>query len=71
MIKDRIPALAALTIEEKRELLHELWEEVESATADQPDSAVVALITERWKQFEAESTIAMTLEEFRKRLPPG
>jgi putative addiction module component (TIGR02574 family) len=68
-MKERFPEIAALSLDEKRELMDELWEEVYGSETGQPDPATVALLKERWEQYEADPSTAITLEEFRKRLP--
>ena len=67
MIVERFPEIAALPNEEKRILVSELCEDLASSK-DGADPAIVRILEERWSQYEANPSSAITLEEFRKRI---
>lgn len=68
MIADRFPDLPKLTLEEKRLLLNELCEDIASADQNSPDPRIVEILEERWRSHQDDSSGALTLEEFRRRI---
>ena len=68
MITERIPQIKSLSIQEKKLLMNELWEEIRQSGEEEPDPAVIALLQSRWDHYLANPDSAITLEEFRKRL---
>lgn len=71
MIAERIPEIKTLSIQEKRLLMNELWEEVRESGLEQPDPAIAKLLQERLEHFYNNPESAITIEEFRKRLGKG
>lgn len=71
MIAERFPGIATLPVEEKRLLLDELCRDLGELDAEQPDPNIIEILEQRWKEYEAHPSTAMTLEEFRKRLGKG
>ena len=67
MIAERIPEIAELTREEKRELVAELWEEVLADDDSPTDEAIERLIKARMANYEQNPDAAMTWNEFRSR----
>lgn len=67
MMVEIFPEIGRLSIEEKRRLMNELWEEV-VRSEDRPDPAMVKLLEERWRHYEQHPESAVSLEEFRRRI---
>lgn len=68
MIGDTIPALKELSLEQKWLLANELWNEVEERQETLPTSPeIVAIVEQRFAEYERDPSTAMTLEEFKHR----
>jgi len=68
MIAERFPELGKLSLEEKRRLMNELWDEVSRGALETADPAIVELLEQRWRQYESNPETAITIEEFRRRI---
>ena len=68
MIAEKYPELSELTVDEKRDLVADLCEEIASQDAEGPDPAIVGILESRWKAHCDDPSGAVTLEEFRKRI---
>ncbi len=68
MIVERFPELAKLSVEEKKRLIDELWQEVSGSETEEPDPELVRLLEQRWRAYERNPETAMTIEEFRHRI---
>ncbi len=68
MIVEKFPDIAGLSLEEKRRLMNELWQEISQTVAERPDPAVVELLEQRWRHYEQNPQTAISLEEFRHRI---
>lgn len=68
MVADRFPELSKLSIEEKRDLVSDLCEEIAEYEAASPDPQIVEILEKRWQNHCDDPAGAVTLEEFRKRI---
>jgi len=68
MIAERFPELGKLSLDEKRRLMNELWDEVSRGALETADPAIVELLEQRWRQYESNPETAITIEEFRRRI---
>ena len=68
MIAEKYPELSKLSIEEKRDLVAELCEEIAAQDANGPDPVIVEILESRWKAHCEDPSGEVTLEEFRKRI---
>ena len=68
MIAERFPELSKLSIEEKRRLMNELWNEISQRELETRDPALVELLEQRWRHYESNPETAVSLEEFRLRI---
>ena len=68
MIVEKFPELAKLPIDQKRALVEELCDEIHSHDSETPDPAVVEILESRWQAHLKDSSGALTLEEFRRRI---
>lgn len=66
MIIDHFPELAVLSSDEMKQLALEILDE--SFDAEKPDPAIVAILEERQRQFEANPLTAHTWAEVRDRI---
>lgn len=65
---ERFPSLQQLSVEEKRLLASELWSDVEERQDELPVSQeIVALVEQRFAEYEKDPSTALTLEEFKQR----
>ena len=67
MIVERFPEIAELSLEEKKRLMNELWDEISRSDIERPDPAIVELLDQRWRHYEKNPETAVSLEEFRRR----
>ena len=68
MIAERIPAVKLLSLQDKWLLANELWEEVEEHQQELPTSpGIMAVVEQRFAEFERDPGTAMSLEEFKRR----
>ncbi len=68
MIVETLPAIAALSLEQKWSLAVELWDEVDERQAELPaNPAILKIVEERFADFERDPSTAMTLEQFKRR----
>lgn len=68
MIVEKIPAVSQLSVDEKWMLANELWDEVEEhqeRLSTSPD--IIALVQQRFDDYERDPSTAMTLEDFKRR----
>ena len=66
MIAEQIPAVAALSLQEKWLLANELIREVEEHQDELPSPPeVMELVQKRFDEYERDPSTAMTLEEFK------
>lgn len=72
MIVEKLPAVACLSIEEKWNLAVELWDEVSAHQDELPvNQEILAVVEQRFADYERDPSSALTLEEFKRkfRLP--
>jgi len=72
MIVEKLPAVASLSIEEKWNLAVELWDEVSAHQDELPvNQEILAVVEERFADYERDPSSALTLEEYKRkfRLP--
>ncbi len=72
MIVEKLPAVASLSIEEKWNLAVELWDEVSAHQDELPvNQEILAVVEQRFADYERDPSSALTLEEFKRkfRLP--
>lgn len=68
MIADQIPAVKQLSLEDKWLLANELWEEIEEHQQALPTSPeIMAVVEQRFADYERDPSTAMSLEEFKRR----
>ena len=69
MISETIPQLQSLTAEEKLILSNELWTEAQESMeqAGGPDSALVATVRQRLREYEENPADVVTWEEIKAR----
>ena len=68
MIAERIPAVKQLSLQDKWLLANELWEEVEEHQQKLTTSPeIMAVVEQRFAEFERDPSTAMSLEEFKRR----
>ena len=68
MIADQIPAVKQLSLQDKWLLANELWEEVEEHQQKLTTSPeIMAVVEQRFAEFERDPSTAMSLEEFKRR----
>lgn len=66
---EHIPAIAALSLDDQRRLLDELWTRLAGEDAEvTPDDPVHSLIEERMAEYRADPTQASPWSEVRQRL---
>lgn len=69
MVIERIPAIEALSTDDQRQLLDELWNRLADVDAEViSDDPVHALLEERMEECRANPTIASPWSEVRERL---
>ncbi len=72
MIVEKLSAVACLSIEEKWNLAVELWDEVSAHQDELPvNQEILAVVEQRFADYERDPSSALTLEEFKRkfRLP--
>jgi putative addiction module component (TIGR02574 family) len=68
MIAEKIPAVSQLSVDEKWMLANELWDEVEEHQESLSTSpAIIALVQQRFDEYERDPSTAITLEDFKRR----
>jgi putative addiction module component (TIGR02574 family) len=68
MIAEQIPGVKELSLQEKWLLANELWDEVEEHQQELPTSAeIMAVVEERFADYERDPSTAISLEEFKRR----
>jgi putative addiction module component (TIGR02574 family) len=68
MIAEQIPAVKKLSLQEKWLLANELWAEVEEHQKELPTSPeIMAIVKQRFADYERDPSTAMSLEEFKHR----
>jgi putative addiction module component (TIGR02574 family) len=68
MIVEKIPAVSQLSVDEKWMLANELWDEVEEHQERLSTSPeIIALVQQRFDDYERDPSTAMTLEDFKRR----
>ena len=69
MIVEQFPEIMALSVEKKRVLANELWEQVESSgELTETDLAIGELLDQRFAEFEKDPSTAVRWEDLKKRL---
>ena len=72
MIAERIPAVKLLSLQDKWLLANELWEEVEEHQQELPTSPeIMAVVEQRFAEYERDPSTAMSLEEFKRQFRLG
>lgn len=68
MIADQIPAVKQLSLQDKWLLANELWAEIEERQEELSTSPeIMALVEQRFAEFERDPSTATSLEEFKRR----
>lgn len=68
MIAELIPAVKQLSLQEKWLLANELWEEIEEHQNElSTDTEIMAVVEQRFAEFERDPSTALSLEEFKRR----
>ena len=68
MVAERFPELSELSIEEKRDLISDLCDDIANQEAARPDPTIVEILEKRWENHSKDPSGAVTLEEFRRRV---
>jgi putative addiction module component (TIGR02574 family) len=68
MIIERIPEIGALSEDEKFTLVRELLNELSDQGNETPDPAIVTLLEERLREYEANPAAVSTWEEVKARI---
>ncbi|MES2594537.1 MAG: addiction module protein [Verrucomicrobiota bacterium] len=68
MITEKIPAVSQLSVDEKWMLANELWDEVEEHQEGLSTApGIIALVQQRFEEYQRDPSTAMTLEDFKRR----
>jgi len=68
MIAEQIPAVKELSLQDKWLLANELWDEVEEHQEElSTSSEIMAIVEQRFAEYERDPSTAMSLEEFKRR----
>ena len=69
MITGQLPSVSHLSIDEKRVLANQLWNEVEEHQDDlTTNQAIMELVEKRFEDYERDPSSAMTLDDFKRQL---
>lgn len=68
MIIERIPEIGALSEDEKYTLVRELLTDLSDQGTDTPDPAIVAVLEERLREYEASPEAVSTWDEVKARI---
>ncbi|MBL9145720.1 MAG: addiction module protein [Verrucomicrobiaceae bacterium] len=69
MILERFPEIMAFSIEQKRALADELWEEIDkSEGVSEVDLAIGELLDQRFAEYEKDPSTAVRWEDLKKRM---